>query len=89
MAPAPAPALTHATHHTTHHTTTHHTPARFLQDLVAYVIIVVGGLYPVTKGNVKEFLSSKFWRQPFVMIVLANDVMLAICYEVRALVQCR
>jgi len=46
------------------------------KDMLAYVIILFAGLYPVTKGNVSQFATLAFWKQDFVAITLANDVLL-------------
>ena len=53
--------------------------------MVAYVIILVGGLYPVAKGNVGEMMKREFWAQPFVVLVLLNDLFLAATYEIIAI----
>lgn len=55
------------------------------KDMVAYVIILFGGLYPVAKGNVGEMMKKEFWRQPFVTFVLLNDLFLAVTYEIIAI----
>jgi hypothetical protein len=36
------------------------------RDMLAYVIILVGGLYPVAKGNIGEMMKLSFWKQGFV-----------------------
>eukprot|EP00047_Mylnosiga_fluctuans_P006725 m.248720 g.248720 ORF g.248720 m.248720 type:complete len:393 (-) comp15824_c0_seq1:152-1330(-) len=51
------------------------------RDAIAYVIILIGGLYPAAKGNIQYFLRPEFWKQPYVMFILINDLMLAFLYE--------
>lgn len=52
------------------------------KDLLAYVVVLVGGLYPVTKGNISQFFDRGFWLQKFVVVVLVNDFLLALAYEI-------
>jgi hypothetical protein len=50
-------------------------------DAVSYTIILVGGLYPAARGNLNMFLELSFWRQPFVMCILVNDLLMSLTYE--------
>ena len=52
------------------------------KEAIAYTIILVGGLYPATKGNIQMFLEPRFWKQPFVYYILLNDILLAVLYEI-------
>lgn len=52
-----------------------------LRECIAYVIILVGALYPAAQGNFGQFLLPSFWNQPYVVCILCNDFLVAIVYE--------
>ncbi len=52
-----------------------------LREGLAYIIILIGGLYPATNGNIQLFLKRDFWKQPYVLFILINDFLLALLYE--------
>lgn len=52
-----------------------------MRECIAYVIILVGALYPAAQGNFSQFLLPTFWNQPYVIFILCNDFLVAIVYE--------
>lgn len=46
--------------------------------LIAYFLILLGGLAPATDGNLAKIFDPKFWNQPFVKYALLSDMSHAI-----------